>query len=79
MGEGVLQVAGEHLGKILAVDDDHQFGGARQAHLLLVVHGPAAHCRERIQQYMANGVTTPAIALMTQGDPAAAIRSLVLK
>ncbi|MFI0466639.1 LLM class F420-dependent oxidoreductase [Saccharopolyspora sp. 5N102] len=45
----------------------------------LVVHGPAAHCRERIQQYMANGVTTPAIALMTQGDPTAAIRALGLK
>ncbi|SDY91743.1 probable F420-dependent oxidoreductase, Rv3093c family [Saccharopolyspora shandongensis] len=45
----------------------------------LVVHGPAAHCRERIQQYMANGVTTPAIALMTQGDPAAAVRALGLK
>jgi probable F420-dependent oxidoreductase len=44
----------------------------------LVVHGPAAHCRERVQQYVDNGVTTPAIALMPQGDPAAAVRSLGL-
>jgi probable F420-dependent oxidoreductase len=45
----------------------------------LVVHGPAGYCRERVQQYMENGVTTPAIALMTQGDPTAAVRSLGLK
>lgn len=45
----------------------------------LVVHGPAEYCRERVQQYVANGVTTPAIALMTQGNPTAAVRALGLK
>ncbi|MER7083841.1 LLM class F420-dependent oxidoreductase, partial [Saccharopolyspora kobensis] len=45
----------------------------------LVVHGPAEHCRERIQQYVDNGVTTPAIALVTPGDPADAVRALGLK
>lgn len=45
----------------------------------LVVHGPAEHCRERIQQYADNGVTTPAIALVSQGDPADAVRALGLK
>ncbi|MDA3645391.1 LLM class F420-dependent oxidoreductase [Saccharopolyspora indica] len=45
----------------------------------LVVHGPAEHCRERIQQYADNGVTTPAIALVTPGDPADAVRALGLK
>ncbi|MCI2417638.1 LLM class F420-dependent oxidoreductase [Saccharopolyspora sp. K220] len=44
----------------------------------LVVHGPAAYCRERVQQYVANGVTTPAIALLPQGDPTAAVRALGL-
>ncbi|MGP4020311.1 LLM class F420-dependent oxidoreductase [Saccharopolyspora sp. 5N708] len=44
----------------------------------LVVHGPAAYCRERVRQYVENGVTTPAIALLTQGDPTAAVRALGL-
>lgn len=43
----------------------------------LVLHGPAEHCREQIQRYVDNGVTTPAIALMgVQGDPSEAVRSL---
>ncbi|MER7014722.1 LLM class F420-dependent oxidoreductase [Saccharopolyspora sp. NPDC000359] len=45
----------------------------------LVVHGPAEHCRERVQQYVDNGVTTPAIALLPPGDPADAVRALGLK
>jgi probable F420-dependent oxidoreductase len=45
----------------------------------LVVHGPAEHCRERVQQYVANGVTTPVIALLDQGDPTGAVRALGLK
>lgn len=43
----------------------------------LVLHGPAGHCREQIQRYVDNGVTTPVIALMGDGgDPAAHIRAL---
>ncbi|GAB2758899.1 LLM class F420-dependent oxidoreductase [Salinifilum aidingensis] len=42
----------------------------------LVVHGPAEHCRERIQSYVDNGVTTPVIALIAPGDPSAAVRAL---
>lgn len=42
----------------------------------LVVHGPAQYCKERIQEYVDNGVTTPAIALMADGDPTAAVRAL---
>ncbi|MGW1679440.1 LLM class F420-dependent oxidoreductase [Saccharopolyspora sp. NPDC002376] len=45
----------------------------------LMVHGPAEHCRERIQQYVDNGVTTPTIALLPQGNPADAVRALGLK
>ncbi|GAA2361602.1 LLM class F420-dependent oxidoreductase [Saccharopolyspora halophila] len=42
----------------------------------LVVHGPAEHCRERVQHYVDNGVTTPVMALLNQGDPTAAVRAL---
>ena len=43
----------------------------------LVVHGPAAYCRERIQGYVENGVTTPVIALMGgDGDPVQRVRAL---
>lgn len=42
----------------------------------LVVHGPAEHCRERVQQYVDNGVTTPVMALLNQGDPTEAVRAL---
>ena len=44
----------------------------------LVVHGPAEQCRERVQAYVENGVTTPAIAPITPPgtDPAAVVRAL---
>lgn len=45
----------------------------------LVVHGPAGHCRERVQQYVDNGVTTPVLALSAPGDPGEAIRALGLR
>jgi len=33
----------------------------------LIVHGPPEKCREHIQRYVANGVTTPVIALLPLG------------
>ncbi|WP_017572211.1 LLM class F420-dependent oxidoreductase [Nocardiopsis halotolerans] len=44
----------------------------------LIVHGPAAYCRERIRAYADNGVTTPVIAPITppKADPAAVVRAL---
>ncbi len=42
----------------------------------LVVHGPAQYCRERVEQYVENGVTTPVIALLGTGDPVRAVRAL---
>ncbi len=44
----------------------------------LIVHGSPDQCRERISQYMENGITTPALAVMPFGgiDPIEAIRSL---
>jgi probable F420-dependent oxidoreductase len=42
----------------------------------LIVHGSAEECRERVQRYMANGVTTPIIMLLPGGDPLAAARAL---
>ena len=43
----------------------------------LIVHGPAAACREHIQRYVDNGVTTPALALLPFGtDPQTAYRAL---
>lgn len=42
----------------------------------LIVHGPAARCREHIERYVDAGVTTPVIALMAPGDPAPMIRAL---
>lgn len=42
----------------------------------LVIHGPAEHCRERVQSYVDNGVTTPVVALIAPGDPTAAVRAL---
>jgi probable F420-dependent oxidoreductase len=42
----------------------------------LIVHGPPEKCREIIQQYVANGVTTPAPAIVPFGDPREAYRSL---
>jgi alkanesulfonate monooxygenase SsuD/methylene tetrahydromethanopterin reductase-like flavin-dependent oxidoreductase (luciferase family) len=43
----------------------------------LVVHGSPAACRERIQQYVENGITTPVLAVLPVGvDPATAAREL---
>ncbi len=44
----------------------------------LIVHGSPDQCRERISQYMKNGITTPTLAVMPFGgiDPIEAIRSL---
>jgi len=42
----------------------------------LIVHGSADHCREKVEQYVANGVTTPAPAVVPFGDPQAAYRAL---
>lgn len=42
----------------------------------LVIHGPAEYCRERVQQYVDSGVTTPVIALLSPGDPTAAVRAM---
>ncbi|WP_340684047.1 LLM class F420-dependent oxidoreductase [Amycolatopsis coloradensis] len=43
----------------------------------LIVHGSPEFCRERIQSYSDNGLTTPIIALIsTEGDPLEQVRSL---
>jgi probable F420-dependent oxidoreductase len=43
----------------------------------LIVHGPAEACREHVQRYVDNGVTTPALALLPFGtDPQTAYRAL---
>ena len=43
----------------------------------LIVHGPPEACREKIQRYIANGVTTPALAPLPFGyDMAQAVRDL---
>jgi probable F420-dependent oxidoreductase len=42
----------------------------------LIVHGPAEHCREVIERYIENGVTTPAPAIVSFGDPQEAYRAL---
>ncbi len=42
----------------------------------LVVWGTPEACREHIERYRANGVTTPMVALLPGSDPAQAIRDL---
>lgn len=43
----------------------------------LIVHGPVEHCRERVAEYVAQGLDTPAIALLPTGDdPAEMVRKL---
>ena len=43
----------------------------------LIVWGPPEKCREHIQRYVANGVTTPALAILPFGlDPRQAVRDL---
>ena len=44
----------------------------------LLVHGPPAACRDRIEAYREAGVTTPVLLLVGPGDPAAALRDLAL-
>jgi hypothetical protein len=40
----------------------------------LIVHGPPEQCREHLQRYVANGVTTPVIGLLPLGvDPRQAV------
>lgn len=46
----------------------------------LVVNGDPAACRERIQEYVANGITTPVLAVLPVGvDPAEAVKMLAPK
>ncbi len=43
----------------------------------LIVHGSPQRCRERVAEYVANGLTTPAIAILPTGaDPVAMVRAL---
>ena len=43
----------------------------------LIVHGPAAECRERVQRYMDNGVTTTSLSVLPFGvDARQALRDL---
>lgn len=43
----------------------------------LIIHGTPEECRDHIGRYVANGVTTPVLAIMPFGvDPRAAMRSL---
>ncbi|HEY1570193.1 MAG TPA: LLM class F420-dependent oxidoreductase [Pseudonocardiaceae bacterium] len=43
----------------------------------LIVHGSPAACRERVAEYVARGLDTPAIAVLPTGDdPAAMVRAL---
>lgn len=65
---------------------DHWAAGDRQAALAaipeelvdtLIVHGSPEECREHIGRYQANGVTTPALAILPFGlDQRQAIRDL---
>ncbi|NLD76945.1 MAG: LLM class flavin-dependent oxidoreductase, partial [Acidimicrobiales bacterium] len=44
---------------------------------LLIVHGSPEECREHIARYQANGVTTPALAILPFGlDQRQAVRDL---
>ena len=42
----------------------------------LIVHGPAEHCREVIERYIENGVTTTAPMVVPFGDPQEAYRAI---
>jgi alkanesulfonate monooxygenase SsuD/methylene tetrahydromethanopterin reductase-like flavin-dependent oxidoreductase (luciferase family) len=43
----------------------------------LIVHGSPARCRDQVAEYVANGLDTPAIAVLPTGaDPAAMARAL---
>ena len=73
-------------GEMLQEMWDHWAGGDRQAALAaipeelvdtLIVHGSPEECRDHIARYQANGVTTPALAILPFGiDQRQAIRDL---
>ena len=42
----------------------------------LIVSGPGEACREHLDRYVANGITTPVVALLPVGDQQAAYRAL---
>ncbi len=73
-------------GEMLQPMWDHWAAGDRQAALAaipeelvdtLIVHGSPEECREHIARYQANGVTTPALAILPFGlDQRQAIRDL---
>ena len=44
----------------------------------LLVHGRPEECREKVEAYRAEGVTTPVLMLIDTEDPAAALRDLAL-
>ena len=46
----------------------------------LIVHGSPAECREKVQSYVDNGLTTPVIALLPTGeDPVRQVEALALR
>jgi probable F420-dependent oxidoreductase len=64
-----LWAAGDRKGALAAIPDELVDA--------IFVHGEPAACRERIQEYVAGGITTPVLALMPVGlDPATAARVL---
>jgi hypothetical protein len=43
----------------------------------LVVHGPPEKCRERVAEYVEQGLTTPVISILPTGDdPSEMVRAL---
>jgi hypothetical protein len=42
----------------------------------LILHGPAESVREQVRAYVEAGVSTPVLAPMGAGDPAALVRAL---
>lgn len=63
-----LWAAGDRSGALAAIPD--------QVVDALILHGPAESVREQIKAYVAAGVTTPVLAPMGAGDPAALVRAL---
>ncbi len=60
--------AGDRRGALAAIDDAlvEQF----------VIHGPAAHCRQRIDEYAAAGATEIAVTVLPGVDPMSALRAV---
>jgi len=52
--------AGDRKAALDAIDDDVVDE--------LIIHGPAGHCREQVDRYLENGVTTAALSIMNFGD-----------